>query len=586
MLEKLINFAVDTIQQIQFDDYDEKEFAIAKVGFLSTRPNSHGLEISEEVLRKCASTVLGKWMVAKMNWLGTDTMSHETDEQIMGAFPKDQEIEFVEDDDGYLRAYATAVISKLYAKKYCDIFGKDNNRAVSVEMKVQSENNEDMNDIVLSFSITAVTTLGKGIAPSCPESDVTMIRFSQEDADAYFNKMNEHNLTPLKKFAKERIESMAKTYKIDKSKEAMSDKAWGEVDKASMRDKIMEAGNKATLVKAVYMLVEDGWEEAPSEHLKYPVMELKGDTFVYNRDGLASALGYAKKENETSVVNKIEKIYKKLDLDDNEGGKEEKMAEIEFSAVNIGDLWGRVWEAIRGHDAWDYCIQGIYEEDNQKFAVLIDREQKLYRLDFSLTEEGMVVSDELIEVKQEFTDTDNIKKFAEPENVERYTKFADPKDEDDESDDKDDKDDEDEDEDEPKEEPTKMSEDEMMAKIAELEKSVEERDHIIMDKDTELEELRAYKAAVVAKEMACRVDSVMEEVRTYINDEQFAEFKAEGLSCGENDIDAWSNKVKATCFSEVKKNIKKDDKGVFSFAMPKVIKHSDPNSVWEKLENK
>ena len=271
-------------------------------------------------------------------------------------------------------------------------------------------------------------------------------------------------------------------------------------------------------------------------------------------------------------VNKIEKIYKKLDLDDNEGGKEEKMAEIEFSAVNIGDLWGRVYAAIHEHDAWDYCIQGIYEEDNQKFAIIADRDQKLYRLDFSLTEEGMTISDELTEVKQEFTDTDNIKKFAEPENVEQYTKFAEP-------------------EQEPEKEPegkpeTKMSEDEMMAKIAELEKSIEERDHIIMDKETELEELRAYKAAVVAKEMACRVDSVMEEVRTYINDEQFAEFKAEGLSCGENDIDAWSNKVKATCFSEVKKNIKKDDKGVFSFAMPKVIKHSDPNSIWEKLENK
>ena len=581
MLEKLINFAVDTIQQIQFDDYDEKEFAIAKVGFLSTRPNSHGLEISEKVLRECASTVLGKWMVAKMNWLGTDATTHVPSEHIMGSFPKDQDVEFVEDDDGYLRAYATAIISKRYAKDYCKMFDDDNERAVSVEMAVVTENGEDINDKVLSFNIVGVTTLGKNVAPSCPESDVTMIRFSQEDADAYFNKMNEHNLTPLKKFAKERIESMAKTYKIDKSKEAMSDKAWGDVDKAAMRDKIMEASNKATLVKAVYMLVEDGWEEAPSEHLKYPVMELKGDTFVYNRDGLASALGYAKKENETTVVNKIEKIYKKLDLDDNEGGKEEKMAEIEFSAVNIGDLWGRVYAAIREHDAWDYCIQGIYEEDNQKFAILIDRDQKLYRLDFSLTEEGMTASDELAEVKQEFTETDNIKKFAEPENVEQYTKFADPKDEDDESNDKDD-----EDEDEPKEEPTKMSEDEMMAKIAELEKSIEERDHIIMDKDTELEELRAYKAAVVAKEMACRVDSVMEEVRTYINDEQFAEFKAEGLSCGENDIDAWSNKVKATCFSEVKKNIKKDDKGVFSFAMPKVIKHSDPNSIWEKLENK
>lgn len=578
MLEKLINFAVDTIQQIQFDDYDEKEFAIAKVGFLSTRPNSHGLEISEKVLRECASTVLGKWMVAKMNWLGTDATTHVPSEHIMGSFPKDQDVEFVEDDDGYLRAYATAIISKRYAKDYCKMFDDDNERAVSVEMAVVTENGEDINDKVLSFNIVGVTTLGKNVAPSCPESDVTMIRFSQEDADAYFNKMNEHNLTPLKKFAKERIKSMAKTYKIDKSKEAMSDKAWGEVDKTAMRDKIMEASNKATLVKAVYMLVEDGWEEAPSEHLKYPVMELKGDTFVYNRDGLASALGYAKKEDETTVVNKIEKIYKKLDLDDNEGGKEEKMAEIEFSAVNISNLWNRIYDVIHEHDDWDYCIQGIYEEDNQKFAILISRDQKLYRLDFSLTEEGMTVSDELAEVKQEFTETDNIKKFAEPENVEQYTKFAEPKKNEGKGEVGEEKPDEG--------EPTKMSEDEMMAKIAELEKSVEERDHIIMDKDTELEELRAYKAAIVAKEMACRVDSVMEEVRTYINDEQFAEFKAEGLSCGENDIDAWSNKVKATCFSEVKKNIKKDDKGVFSFAMPKVIKHSDPNSIWEKLENK
>lgn len=572
-MEKLINFAVDTIQQIQFDDYDEKEFAIAKVGFLSTRPNSHGLEISEKVLRECASTVLGKWMVAKMNWLGTDTMSHETDEQIMGAFPKDQEIEFVEDDDGYLRAYATAVISKLYAKKYCDIFVDDNERAVSVEMRVKTENDEDMNDTVLSFSITGVTTLGKGISPSCPESDVTMIRFSQEDADAYFNKMNEHNLTPLKKFAKERIKSMAETYKIDKSKEAMSDKAWGEVDKTAIRDKIMEASNKATLVKAVYMLVEDGWEEAPSEHLKYPVMELKGDTFVYNRDGLASALGYAKKENETTVVNKIKKIYKKLDLDDNEGGKEEKMAEIEFSAVNIGDLWGRVYAVIREHDAWDYCIQGIYEEDNQKFAILIDPDQKLYRLNFSLTEEGMTASDELVEVEQEFTETDNIKKFAEPENVEQYTKFADPK--------------KDEGEEKPDEgEPTNMSEDEMMAKIAELEKGVEERDHIIMDKDTELEELRAYKATVVAKENMAKVDSIMEEVKPYVSEEKFAEFKTEGLSCDAETIDAWSNKVKAACFSEVKKNIKKDDKGVFAFAMPCPAQKSKSNSIWDRLENK
>ena len=575
MLEKLINFAVDTIQQIQFDDYDEKEFAIAKVGFLSTRPNSHGLEISEKVLRECASTVLGKWMVAKMNWLGTDTMSHEIDEQIMGVFPKDKEIEFVEDDDGYLRAYATAVISKLYAKKYCDIFVDDNERAVSVEMSVITENGEDMNDTVLSFGITGVTTLGKNTAPSCPESDVTMIRFSQEDADAYFNKMNEHNLTPLKKFAKERTESMAEknnyvNHPIDTSKDALYEGEW---DGQKAKQDLVKEKNFKSLAPKVCMKLEEGWEDREVTKLGYPVMMLYDGKWVYSTKGLSSALGYAKKENETTVVNKIKKIYKKLDLDDNEGGKEEKMAEIEFSAVNIGDLWGRVYAVIREHDAWDYCIQGIYEEDNQKFAILIDRDQKLYRLNFSLTEEGMTASDELVEVEQEFTETDNIKKFAEPENVEQYTKFADPK--------------KDEGEEKPDEgEPTKMSEDEMMTKIAELEKSVEERDHIIMDKDTELEELRAYKAAVVAKENMAKVDSIMEEVKPYVSEEKFAEFKAEGLSCDAETIDAWSNKVKAACFSEVKKNIKKDDKGVFAFAMPCPAPKSKSNSIWDRLENK
>ena len=568
MLEKLINFAVDTIQQIQFDDYDEKEFAIAKVGFLSTRPNSHGLEISEKVLRECASTVLGKWMVAKMNWLGTDATTHEPDEQIMGVFPKDQEIEFVEDDDGYLRAYATAVISKLYAKKYCDIFVDDNERAVSVEMRVKTENDEDMNDTVLSFSITGVTTLGKEISPSCPESDVTMIRFSQEDADAYFNKMNEHNLTPLKKFAKERTESMAEknnyvNHPIDTSKDALYEGEW---DGQKAKQDLVKEKNFKSLAPKVCMKLEEGWEDREVTKLGYPVMMLYDGKWVYSTKGLSSALGYAKKENETTVVNKIKKIYKKLDLDDNEGGKEEKMAEIEFSAVNIGDLWGRVYAVIREHDAWDYCIQGIYEEDNQKFAILIDRDQKLYRLNFSLTEEGMTASEELVEVEQEFTETDNIKKFAEPENVEQYTKFADPK--------------------KDEGEPTKMSEDEMMAKIAELEKSVEERDHIIMDKDTELEELRAYKAAVVAKENMAKVDSIMEEVKPYVSEEKFAEFKAEGLSCDAETIDAWSNKVKAACFSEVKKNIKKDDKGVFAFAMPCPAPKSKSNSIWDRLENK
>ena len=563
-MEKLVNFAVEDIKQIQFDDYSEDEYAIARVGFMSNRPNSHKLEISEEVLRENANTVLGKWMVVKMDFMGLDAEGHDPQEHIVGFFPKSQEIEFVEDEDEYIRAYATAVISKIYAKDYCKMFDNDNERAVSIEMKCNTENGKDMDDKVLSFTIVGVTTLGKAIRPSIPESEVSFVRFSQEKAVAYFSGLSEYNLTPLPQFAKERIEIMAKTYKIDKSKEAMSDKAWGEVDKAAMRDKIMEADNKATLVKAVYMLVEDGWEEAPSEHLKYPVMELKGDTFVYNRDGLASALGYAKKENETAVVNKIEKIYKKLDLDDNEGGKEEKMAEIEFSAVNIGDLWGRLWHEIDETRHWEYSIDGVFEEDNKKFAVLRDGSGKLYRLDFSLTEDGMTVADEVIEVKQDFIDTDNIRKFSEPENVEQYQKFV-----------------------EVEPEKKEMSLEEAIDKIANLESEIEKRDNIIMEneksmkeKDIELSDLRTFKQTCMEAERGSKVEAVMSEVSKFMDKTQVEESRKEGLTCEFSAVDAWANKVKASVFDKMSKASTKE--GDFTrMSAPVEIKKT--GSVWDRL---
>lgn len=121
-------------------------------------------------------------------------------------------------------------------------------------------------------------------------------------------------------FAKEEYGSGEKI-KVDKSKEAVSDKAWGDVDKTELRHKVLHAKNYKTLVHDVYAEVENGWEDAPSEKLKYPIMLIEGDTAVYARYGLASALGYAKKENNTSVVNKVEKLYKTIDIQE----KEEKM---------------------------------------------------------------------------------------------------------------------------------------------------------------------------------------------------------------------------------------------------------------------
>ena len=544
------------------DNYPEHKFTVFKCCFLSTKPNAHKLDISDDVLRRDAQSILGNMLVAKIQ--NGDATTHLPSEIQYGYFPREQEIEFVE-EDGITKAYAYAVVSKHYSKELNNIFEFDNLRNSSVEMTVTTDNDEDEGKVV-ALDIFGLTVLGKAINGSCPDADIKMVRFSTEDADAYFAKSD--SLSNLKQFVEERKQLMTekKTYKIDKSKEAMSTADWGDYDKATMRDKIMEAKNRDTLVKSVYLLVEDGWKDAPSEHLKYPVMMLDGDKFIYNRNALSAALAYAKQNDETEVVNKIKAIYKKLDLDDDSERKEDKkMAEIEFSAVDIGDMWGRLYSAMREARNWDYGIQGIYEEDNKKFAILIDDAKKLYRLDFSLTEDGLTLADEVVEVKQEFTETDNIKKFAEPENVAEY-RLSD-------CDDDDDKDDEHDEE---------MSADEMKAKMAELEKDIESRDNIIMEKDAELEELRKFKAEVEEQRKAATVESIMAECKEYMSDEQYKEMREEGMACNMAEIDGWTNKVKAVSFSAVKKNVKKNNDGLFRFAAP-IDNNKKSNSVWDRI---
>ena len=551
-LSKDVTFNAVDVKRINMEEYGEDDYAIASVCFLSTRPNSHGIVISEGVLREYAPSVLGKWITAEVK-CGDCTM-HVPDQVIVGVVPKNQDVRFVEADDGYLDAYVDCIISKRYAKDYCNVFSEDDpTRAVSIEATFDMIDDDNAS----AFNIKTITTLGKFVNPSVPNANITFVRFSEDEAETYYSRLQKGDaLSNLKQFVEERKKSMAdkKSYKVDKSKEAMSEKDWGDVDKAAMRDKIMDAANRAKLVKDVYMLVEDGWEDAPSEHLKYPVMIPEGDTFVYNRYALSSAMAYAKQNGEDAVVNKVEKIYKKLGLTDSEGKEENMAMEIEFSAVDIGDLWSRLWAIIDGTRHWEYGISGIYEEDNKKFAILIDRDKKLYRLDFSLTEDGMTVADEVVEVKQEFTDTDNVKKFAEPENVAEY-RFSD-------------------DDDEPDME-------DMKAKLAKLEADIAERDNIIMDKDAELEELRKFKAEVEEQRKAAMVESIMAECKEYMSAEQFAKTREEGMACKPEELDAWSNRAKAVCFSAVKKSAKKAlvETDVWGFAAP--INPNKSNGLWD-----
>lgn len=127
------------------------------------------------------------------------------------------------------------------------------------------------------------------------------------------------------------------TIDIDKSKEAMSESSWGSVNKTELRKKVLEAKNYKSLVKDVYALVEEGWEEAPSSKLKYPIMEIKDGKAVYNRYALSSALAYAVKNNETAVVSKVKSLYKKLEIED-EGGEKKMAKELDEKEIEKNKL--------------------------------------------------------------------------------------------------------------------------------------------------------------------------------------------------------------------------------------------------------
>ena len=156
------------------------------------------------------------------------------------------------------------------------------------------------------------------------EDKKTEVHRTYEEIKKEF-KLEDFSAKDIAVFAKEDY-GKGETITVDKSKEAMSDTSWGSINKTELRKKVLNAKNYKSLVKDIYAIVEDGWEDAPSSKLKYPIMEIKNGKAVYNRYGLASALAYAQANNETAVITKVKSLYKKLDIDNEDEGGEKEMA--------------------------------------------------------------------------------------------------------------------------------------------------------------------------------------------------------------------------------------------------------------------
>lgn len=268
MKENVKQFSIDNIREVATDE--SVEFAIARIAVLSTRPNSHGVNITEEILRRDGKSVLGKWVVAKYNKWIDDTTTHLPSETIVGIVPKDANLTFEETDDGFLVMYVDAIISKIYATEVYKLFTKDNFRNVSVEMGTSNDTElEDGTTDIDGLCIYGITILGRTVKGSCPDANMKIVQFSEQQANDFYDKAFAFN--KIKDMANDLIQFADNQLKLNK------------LEKKSKEDNMEE--NKEFSEKVDESKDEDIVMEEPTQIGEEETKAVKGDTEVDEIEG-------------------------------------------------------------------------------------------------------------------------------------------------------------------------------------------------------------------------------------------------------------------------------------------------------------
>lgn len=585
---KIKQFSIKNITLFQGDD--DVDFAFGEVYLLAEGNNSHKNPIDLDILKRDAHTMLGKFLTAEYSkWTG-DVTGHTNDQVIIGYFPKDGKIEFKE-KDGKVFAVYEVLISKLYATQVYELFKQHNFRSVSAEFTAkEGEEDEDGNVPILGINFHGCTILGLDYKPSCEGAEMSIKKFSASEADEYYQSYKQSD---LKKFSEERRKKMATTYKVNKTE--LKDTPWGDVDKTALRNKVMEASNRDSLVKDVYALVEADWENSPSEHLKYPIMQLVGDTFYYNRGALASALGYAKKENETEVIKKVESLYRKFNLEDGE-----EMAEKKFGELEGRPLYAEVIKRIHSKLGNHFFVDSI---EDKKVVVTNEQTKEKFDIPAKIT---LGKDDEDMSIDINY---DGMKKSEVQKTFEDEKKVEDTEDkkgfEDKEQKEIDDDDDDDDKEDDEKEmsldmnayngailELLRAETAEQRAEARKLWNVDDPEANIVMDKIekmcTEMAELKTFKETELEKQKDFEVDKILASVKDDLKMEDYEELEAKKKDVTFESLEQFKLEAKSFAYDHrIKKQAKKDD-GIIrmGYDFSKYNNDTSDENVWDRINKK
>ena len=528
-------FSVDDIQEVATED--SVEFAVARIAVLSTKKNSHNVNITKEILKRDGLSVLGKWVIADYD--GVDVTTHTKNTHIIGIVPSDSNVEFAENEDGTITMFVDAIISKLYATEIYNLFRQHNFRNVSVEMSTFNDReNEDNSIDIDGLNIYSICVLGLTVGGSCPDANMSITRFSEKNAEEYYQ--NTKNFS-LKQLAEQRNEKLKVTsHPIDKSKSAVDMGAW-DGDKA--KDDLLKEKNFKTLAKSVCLLLEDGWEDGVKGALKYPVMNLKNGKWVYNAQGLSSARAYGE-QHDPSVADKAISIQKKLGLYKDDSSKEENM---ENKELNFSD------------------------SEKDKDIIMEEKDNSADEKDMACDDKEMAENSEDEKLKEEKKEEDDIKdeekKMAEESEDEKLKE-------------------EKEEEDDIAKEEKKFSLDAYLdeaALLIMLENETNECKELVekvtkefsandiiskfIEMAKENAELKAEKEKIDTEKRDKKFASIMANVKDDLDEQTYSELAEEGKTLSLAQLGAFENKVKAFAYEATKKNkeVKEDNDEIMKF---------------------
>ena len=371
-------------KQIKFKDILSKEFVELEVWAISDAdPNRNNSHFTYESLKKAVEngSMKNKPIVGFFENNNFTTHEGHADydleldktfwntergERILGWIRESDPVELVE-KDGLHWIKFRCILCTTYCYAQVKRLLKDRRKKVSVEITVhESDKREDGVLDILDFTLNGTTILGskngKEVLEGIPGAHLsilenldtealmaqkTALSFAYEKAfgadedksgDAVETQSPEQKSEGKEEIKMENESAVVETeaaedfakddigtkssLEVDKSKDAMSEKPWGEVDKAELRKRVIAAENFKSIADDVFLDLREGWEDGVEGALKYPVMCIEGEKLVYNRGGLASAKAYAEKNGDEKVTEKLEKIYKHLELEDGDMEKE------------------------------------------------------------------------------------------------------------------------------------------------------------------------------------------------------------------------------------------------------------------------